>query len=663
MSHSYADILLKDPAHLLELLYSKYGNIDEDLEQLYINQILYNKKSHYDTLFKEYQYSDILEEFLRRFYKSAESFPRIPKLSNYYKNYYLFFCKPVFRDCRVNLIMNKYGDTKAEIFYKDNYGNDSELKNEHDQHIESSSSSSSECFDSKNKCNNGNVNKTIFDKNTRKFIENSKRCNKHNKCNSNSNNNVKSSDSLILNVCDDSKLNQTLGLISKRSNNSSFLDLMQTLSIRVNIPMSINNSVTGSANRNCINSNNMTRIKDNMINSNKKYSKMSSLCTLTKRIAELPSNNNNNNGGNRFLISPKMKMFLNNNTVKTKFAEFKHNYNNNNNNQRKIIPNINASSNISSTNNINGINKNPSIVVPIHRKNNSYQQNSINGNTIMSNFIHNHKSSRLTRNNTKRLSYNLSLKKSSIQSNPISNVNSLSNNQNTNHPNNTINHKPKASLIKSPQHSSANAYFNIVFNMTHNSKTKSSFRKKPNNTKTFYIHQSHRSNSQKENTNSSSHYNHNNTNNNNNNHLINNRNSRNQHIFNNNPARTSTQSVKSLSKTKTICTRSVDDKETNSIILNKINTKINIINKHQQYNNIYNNMKHTTYNKQLPLFQHNKQSQLNQNQIQNIKNNNKRTNNTNAKGNIMLKILNGFNISNANKLKLIQNKSKKSKNI
>ena len=662
MSHSYAEILLKDPAHLLELLYSKYGNIDEDLEQLYINQILYNKKSHYDTLFKEYQYSDILEEFLRRFYKSTESFPRIPKLSNYYKNYYLFFCKPVFRDCRVNLIMNKYGDTKAEIFYKDNYGNDSELKNENDQRIESSSSSSSsERSDNKNdKCN---VNKTIFDKNTRKFIENSRKYNKekHVKCNStNSNsNNVKSSDSLILNVCDDSKLNQTLGLISKRSNNSSFLDLMQTLSIKVNIPISVNNSVTNSANRNCINSNNMTRIKENIVNSNnsKKYSKMSSLCTLTKRIAELPNNinNNNNNGGNRFLISPKMKMFLNNNTVKTKFAEFKHNYNNNNNNnnQRKLIPNINASSNISSNNNIN---KNPSIVVPFHRKNNSYQQNSLSGNTIMSNFIQNHKSSRLTRNNTKRLSYNLSLKKSSIQSNPISNVNSLSNNQNTNQPNNTINHKPKANIIKSPQHSSANAYFNIVFNMTHNTKTKSTFRNKPNNTKTFYIHQSHRSNSQKENTNTS-HHNNTNNNNNNNTHLLNTRNSRNQHMFNHNPARTSTQSIKSLSKTKTICTRSVEDKETNSIILNKINTKINILNKHHQYN-IYNNMKHTTYTKQLPLFHH---KQSHSNQIQSIKSNNKR--NTNAKGNIMLKILNGFNIGAANKLKLIQNKSKKSKNI
>ena len=296
MSLSYADVLLKDPAHLFELLYSKYGNIDEDLEQLYINQVVYNKKTHYDTLYKEYQFTDILEEFLRRYYKSNESFPRIPKLAKYYKNYHLFFCKPVFCEWRINLIMSKYGDTKAEIYYKDNYGNDSKLKNDNEQNIESSSSESSEINDNKHK---QNVNKTIFDKNTRKFIDNNN--NVKNKMNSKQPN-----ESLVLNICDDSKLNQTLGLISRRSNNTSFIDLMKTLSVKVNTPSSI--KCTKNNNRNNVNSVNTNNINSIQINNNRNSGLVGSLCSLTKRIPDLP--NSNTKTTNRFLISPRSKCTL-----------------------------------------------------------------------------------------------------------------------------------------------------------------------------------------------------------------------------------------------------------------------------------------------------------------------------------------------------------------
>ena len=61
--------LLTDPARLLELLYSKYGDIEEDFSFLMINQFLYNKKTHYNAKFKECQYSDYVDELLKRFYK------------------------------------------------------------------------------------------------------------------------------------------------------------------------------------------------------------------------------------------------------------------------------------------------------------------------------------------------------------------------------------------------------------------------------------------------------------------------------------------------------------------------------------------------------------------------------------------------------------------
>ena len=83
--------LIHDPTRLLKLLYSKYGDIEEDLNYLYINQILYNRPSHYNTIFKENQYLDFIDEFLKRFYNRQESISRIPKLNDYYKNYHLFF--------------------------------------------------------------------------------------------------------------------------------------------------------------------------------------------------------------------------------------------------------------------------------------------------------------------------------------------------------------------------------------------------------------------------------------------------------------------------------------------------------------------------------------------------------------------------------------------
>ena len=60
--------LIHDPVQLLCLLYSKYGDIEEDQNNLYINQILYDKTSHYNVKFKEYQYLDFIDEFLKRFY-------------------------------------------------------------------------------------------------------------------------------------------------------------------------------------------------------------------------------------------------------------------------------------------------------------------------------------------------------------------------------------------------------------------------------------------------------------------------------------------------------------------------------------------------------------------------------------------------------------------
>ena len=113
--------LIYDPTCLLSLLYSKYGDVEEDYDLLMINQLVYDRSSRYCILFKEYQYMANDEEFLKRWYKFDESKNRVPKLSDYYKNYHMFFCRPNFNDFIISDLIHNYGDDKAELFYKNNF--------------------------------------------------------------------------------------------------------------------------------------------------------------------------------------------------------------------------------------------------------------------------------------------------------------------------------------------------------------------------------------------------------------------------------------------------------------------------------------------------------------------------------------------------------------
>ena len=113
--------LIYDQAYLLSLLYSKYGDIDEDYNILIINQLIYDCSSHLNIIFKEYQFLENYDEYLKRWYKYQESSNRIPKLSDYYKNYHKFFCRPNFNDFAISNLMHNYGDDKAELFYKNNF--------------------------------------------------------------------------------------------------------------------------------------------------------------------------------------------------------------------------------------------------------------------------------------------------------------------------------------------------------------------------------------------------------------------------------------------------------------------------------------------------------------------------------------------------------------
>ena len=115
-----------------------YNITNQEIDIIKINDLIDTKNCHLVAIFKDYLISDYIEEFLRRFYKNKESKLRIPKFSDYYKNYLTFFCNPIFSDFFANKVIQNYGEAKAEIYYKKNYGNknkESKHKHKHNKEI------------------------------------------------------------------------------------------------------------------------------------------------------------------------------------------------------------------------------------------------------------------------------------------------------------------------------------------------------------------------------------------------------------------------------------------------------------------------------------------------------------------------------------------------
>ena len=97
---------------------SKYNSSPQDKNIMIVNDLIKCKTCHFLAKFKEYLITDFVDEFFRKIYSKNESYKRIPKIYNYYKNYLKFFCVPTFIVPFANRIIKNYGELKAEYFYK-----------------------------------------------------------------------------------------------------------------------------------------------------------------------------------------------------------------------------------------------------------------------------------------------------------------------------------------------------------------------------------------------------------------------------------------------------------------------------------------------------------------------------------------------------------------
>lgn len=344
--------LIHNPLSLFQLLSSKYSDITEEYESLYLDYIMYNKSSHYLSLFKEIPYMDFMDEYLKRYYQKTESIERIPYLADYYKNYHLFFCQPLFCNWKFTVLIHNRCDTKAELFYKKNYGN---IKEEKVVEKNISRNDSFSTFD------NVTNNKTIFDSFIRKRIDN----------------NIATT--MNFDIGETSQCIHGSQLYTKKSTNESLRNILSSL--------------------------NVIKPDKKYIKKNSGLSLKSSLCTLIKTKVNSNQNLNENlNEYDKFLLSPKLRPFIGNyHSNLIEFNKGKQDSSNkimtslNNPKYSVVIPNLNHNQLVSKnkkgnkTYDLNSLSKNKNIQYAYTGIN---QQNINDNNTISQHCI-------LSRNNSK----------------------------------------------------------------------------------------------------------------------------------------------------------------------------------------------------------------------------------------------------------------------
>ncbi len=293
--------LIHDPTRLISLLFSKYGDIEEDLYLFYINQIMYNLPSKFNCLFKEINYSNLTNDYLKRFYRINETIIRLPKLSDYYKNYHLFFCRPTLRHRKLCKIMCNFQDKRAEIFYKNNYKESKEnISNEREENNNRKKTSSSSLTSLDNITNN----KIIFDKYTKKMLDKSET-------------EIKNNNYYNTLILETSRSNLLLsnGLISKRTGgDSSFEKCIHAL-----VDYQFNKNKNKNIIKKKINKKLNKNLKNIILNNSNKLSKIKNNISQSQRASFKLYNFKMKKNNSKILSNKKRKINSGNNSISKNF--------------------------------------------------------------------------------------------------------------------------------------------------------------------------------------------------------------------------------------------------------------------------------------------------------------------------------------------------------
>jgi hypothetical protein len=152
--------------------YNSKSNNFIKLNDLIINEFIFNKNTHIVSIFKDHMIFDFIDEFLKRSYNLNEIHIRIPRFAVFYKNYLKFFCKPTFNDFICNEIIQEHSEKKAEIYYNQNFKSKKNKNNGGDEGVIESSSSESNNDKNKEKISKSKIEKSIFNSSVRENIDN-----------------------------------------------------------------------------------------------------------------------------------------------------------------------------------------------------------------------------------------------------------------------------------------------------------------------------------------------------------------------------------------------------------------------------------------------------------------------------------------------------------
>ena len=150
-------------------LKNKYNCNKKIYESFLVEVLLNNVNCHLVSIFKEKMITDYIDEFLHRKYKILECEERLPKFYKYYKNYLIFFCKPIFKDMKFNKLIQNNGEKKAEVYYKQNYLKSKSIDNIKDCGFEKTDSDISSESQKNSKIKKDDI---IFNDSVKKKLEN-----------------------------------------------------------------------------------------------------------------------------------------------------------------------------------------------------------------------------------------------------------------------------------------------------------------------------------------------------------------------------------------------------------------------------------------------------------------------------------------------------------
>ena len=150
---------------------SKYNCTKKKYELFITEYLINNANCRLVSIFKERMLNDYIEEFLHRKYIISECQERIPKFYKYYKNYLIFFCKPIFKDMKFNKIIQNNGEKKAELYFKRNYLKSESIDSIKDNGFEKTDTEISSEIENNSK-NKKNCNDNIFSDSLKEKLEN-----------------------------------------------------------------------------------------------------------------------------------------------------------------------------------------------------------------------------------------------------------------------------------------------------------------------------------------------------------------------------------------------------------------------------------------------------------------------------------------------------------